>query len=122
MNKPILMTRLKNEMKKINNNLDFKLKNIDINGSKRGCYGFIRDNDTGVIVYVNTEEPCMANLHYMYRLADDYKDYTGYINHWSNTIEELCRDIAYLLKNPTNEPGITKNTRYLDAHPEIANL
>ena len=99
----ILSTKLKNAINKHANGMDlaFTLKNISINGSKRGCSGFIRNNANGSVVYVNTEEPCLSTLHYMYRYADNEKDYKGYHNRWANTLDELASAICtYLHKTP----------------------
>lgn len=46
---PILMTKVKNAVKKaLGNDIRFKLRNIDINGCKRGCSGFITNPANGV--------------------------------------------------------------------------
>lgn len=100
----ILSTKLKNAINSHANGMDltFTLKNININGSKRGCSGFIRNNANGSVVYVNTEEPCYSELHYMYRYAENEKDYTGYRNRWTNTLDELASAICTCLhKTPT---------------------
>jgi len=97
----ILSTKLRNAIKAHSNGMDltFTLKNISINGSKRGCSGFIRNNGNDSVVYVTTEEPCMSNLHYMYRYAMSEKDYTGYHNRWANTLDELATGICRCLKS-----------------------
>lgn len=101
----ILSTKLKNSINKYANGMDlqFTLKNISINGSKRGCSGFVRNNANGSIVYVNTEEPCLSSLHYMYRYADHEKDWTGYHNRWANTLDELARAICTCLHKTPQE-------------------
>lgn len=101
----ILSTKLKNAINKHAEgmNLAFTIKNISINGSKRGCSGFIRNNANGSVVYVNTEEPCLSNLYYMYRYANDEKDYTGYRNRWTNTLDELASAICTCLHKTPQE-------------------
>lgn len=97
--KPILMTKLKNELKKrTTKDLEFKLRNININGNKRGCSGFIKNNENDTIVYVNTE-PCATNLQFMYRYADSFTDYRGYRNRWANTLDDLVLSIDRLLSS-----------------------
>jgi len=99
----ILSTKLKNAINRRAEGMDlaFTLHNISINGSKRGCSGFIRSNTNGSVVYVNTEEPCLSTLHYMYRYADNERDFTGYRNRWANTLDELASAIcACLHKTP----------------------
>lgn len=69
-----------------------KVKNVDVNGQKRGCRGFIINNDTGKVCYVDTE-PFFnfgsgsglygdINRAVMMRTAKHDKDYTGGINQW----------------------------------------
>lgn len=101
----ILSTKLKNAINAHAGKMDlaFTLKNISINGSKRGCSGFIRNNANGSVVYVTTEEPYLSNLHFMYRYADNEKDYTGYRNRWANTLDELANAICTCLKSTPQE-------------------
>lgn len=101
----ILSVKLKNAIKKSapNMNLDFHLKNIIINGDKRGCSGFITNHENNSVVYVTTE-PIM-NLGYMYRYADNTNDFTGYHNRWAKTQDELVSNIIELLKKTPAEAG-----------------
>ena len=101
----ILSTKLKNAINQHAEGMDlvFTLKNININGSKRGCSGFVRNNANGPVVYVCTEEPCLSNLYYMYRYADHEKDYTGYHNRWANSLEELASAICRCLHSTPQE-------------------
>lgn len=96
----ILTTKLKNALNKQGGDmpLQFTLKNITINGVKRGCSGFVRNLDNNTVVYIDTEEPCLSNLHYMYRYADHEKDYTGYRNRWADSLDELVKATIDLLK------------------------
>jgi hypothetical protein len=101
----ILSTKLKNAINAHADGMDltFTLKNITINGSKRGCSGFIRNNANGSVIYVNTEGPCLSTLHYMYRYADNEKDYRGYRNRWANTLDELASAICTCLHKTPKE-------------------
>jgi hypothetical protein len=102
----ILSTKLKNAINKHANGMDltFTLKNISINGSKRGCSGFIRNNANGSVMYVTTERSCATFLKpYMYRYADNEKDYTGYRNRWAKTFDELATEICRLLHSTPQE-------------------
>lgn len=87
----ILSTKLKNRFTAAHN---VALKNIAVNGDKRGCSGFISLG--GAIVYVNTE-PC-GSLGYMYRTAEHLKDYTGGVNRWAKDLDSLVAGINQLLK------------------------
>lgn len=104
----ILSTKLKNAINKENNNnlqLEFHLKNISINGQKRGCSGFIKNVINNSIVYISTEGIKWngENRQYLYRYADTIKDYSGYHNRWANSLEDLSNNILQLLEIPVSE-------------------
>lgn len=88
----ILSTKLKN---KFTEKHTVSLKNININGNKRGCSGFISLGN--VIVYVNTEK--FGSLGYMYRIAKHMKDYTGGVNQWAKDIDSLVYGINKTLSS-----------------------
>lgn len=90
MSQLILSQKLKN---KFSGNESFYLKNIIINGDKRGCSGFIMLGDE--TVYVNTEVLCGG---YLYRKAKDNKDYRGGFNHYAKCLDSLVAGINELLK------------------------
>ena len=85
----ILATKLKNRFLSTHT---VALKNISVNGDKRGCSGFIARGDR--IVYVNTE---VLGGRYMYRTAKHMKDYTGGVNQFANDIDSLVYGINKLL-------------------------
>ena len=90
----ILSTKLKNQFSAAH---IVALKNINVNGDKRGCSGFISLN--GAHVYVNTEK--LGSLGYMYRTAEHTKDYNGGVNRWAKDIDALTRGVNELLTVPT---------------------
>lgn len=97
----VLSRKLQNAIKKVNPNGDYEffLKNIIINGSKRGCSGFVRSVSNNSVVYVDTELTTLILEHpFMYRYADNVKDYTGYHNRWADSLEDLSRNVVALLK------------------------
>ena len=85
----LLATKLKNNLNKA---YTVNLKNIAINGNKRGCSGFVSHNDK--VVYINTETLCNG---YLYRIAQHTKDYTGGINRYAKTLEDLIKGVNALL-------------------------
>lgn len=86
----ILSTKLKNRFP----HADLvQLKNISVNGDKRGCSGFIQRGDA--IVYVNTE---VGFGGYLYRTAKHLKDYTGGQNQYARDLDSLVAGINQLLK------------------------
>ena len=87
----ILSTKLKNRFTSVHL---VHLKNIAVNGDKRGCSGFIQKGDA--IVYVNTES--CGSLGYMYRTAAHLKDYTGGVNRWGKDLDSLVAGINQLLR------------------------
>jgi len=86
----ILSTKLKNRFSSVH---QVHLKNISVNGDKRGCSGFISLGDR--IVYVNTE---VLGGGYMYRTAAHLKDYTGGVNRWAKDLDSLVAGINQLLR------------------------
>ena len=104
----VLAVKLKNELKKHADNdmnLFFSLRNILINGDKRGCSGFVRNAATGSVVYITTETPVLSGLGYMYRYADNEEDYRGYRNRWAESMPELVREVCRMLKKTPQEDG-----------------
>ena len=108
----ILSVKVKNALKRANEkygyDLDFKLRNIVINGNKRGCNGFIVNQDNGSCVYVDTEISCCAPIfgRFMYRYADDCKDYRGYQNHWTGvnaSVDDLAKSVIKMLHQTGKE-------------------
>ena len=98
--KILLPLRLKNHVKQYDENYEFFIHTIEVNGIKKGCSGFIRNPNTKVCVYVNTEPPAYGGLApLMYRYADTINDYTGYRNRWANSENELVRNIVKLLQS-----------------------
>lgn len=104
MDELILATKLRNAFKKANKkynyDLQFDIKNIVINGEKRGCSGFVTNEENGSCVYIDTEKPCCLNLGVMYRYADNNKDFMGYSNRWTGRnydVDSLADVILALL-------------------------
>ncbi len=86
---PILSTKLKNRFTSAHT---VQLKNIVVNGDKRGCSGFIAINDA--IVYVNTESMFMG---YLYRTAKSFKDFSGGTNRFAKDLDSLVAGVNTLL-------------------------
>lgn len=94
------MTKVKNTFKRHNIPVSFKLSNTRINGALRGCSGFIIHEPSGRIAYVDTEQSCYGPLSdkFMYRSADNLKDYRGHRNRWTDNrdIDSLVMDIEQM--------------------------
>lgn len=86
----ILATKLKNQF---TGATVCALKNISVNGDKRGCSGFIQRDDA--IVYVNTE---VLGGGYLYRTAAHMKDYSGGVNRYARDLPTLVAGINSLLR------------------------
>lgn len=86
----ILSTKLKNQFSSVHT---VALKNISVNGDKRGCSGFIARGDA--IVYVNTE---VLGGGYLYRTAAHMKDYTGGVNRYAKDLAGLVSGVNQLLR------------------------
>ena len=71
---------------------EFKIKDININGQKRGCSGFITNAETGKVCYIDTEPFFNGgsgsglfgsrDKAIMMRTAENIKDYRGGVNHF----------------------------------------
>ena len=86
----ILSTKLKNQF---TGATTCALKNISVNGDKRGCSGFIARGDA--IVYVNTE---VLGGGYLYRTAAHMKDYSGGVNRYARDLAGLVSGVNQLLR------------------------
>jgi hypothetical protein len=86
----LLATKLKNQFPSTHT---VALKNISVNGDKRGCSGFIQRD--GAVVYVNTE---VLGGGYLYRTAAHMKDYTGGVNRYARDLPGLVAGINSLLR------------------------
>ena len=96
MNNIILKIKVKNMiMNKYGDKYDYQLNNIQINGAKRGCSGFIFNKETKKVVYISTEISWLKPV--LIRTAKNNKDYTGGINNFidvqdiPNWVEKLTK-------------------------------
>lgn len=99
--------KTKNAIKRANPNrlLEFHLRNINVNGQKRGCSGHILDIDTGVCVYINTERSVQVPHDMLYREAKGVGDFSslGILNNFASTLEELVEGVSRLLDVPVRK-------------------
>lgn len=113
---PLLKTKLKNQICKHipEQNLKFQLKNININGEKRGCSGHITYLPTNRCIYVNTEHSVSSKL--LFRFAKDENDWTSLHNDFAainqyTTPDNITMDIVNALTmSRQNIHSITKDT------------
>lgn len=107
MSKPILQIKLRNAINRLTDeqtkDLEYQLHGIIINGIKRGCSGFIRNNANGSVIYVNTEPTIWGEV--MYRYAKNMHDYHSYTNHFTKTLDELAAAIIKALHKTPAEAG-----------------
>lgn len=92
MRKVYLTTRTKNALHAYNKNYDVRLHNIEINGVKHGCSGFVFNPNTNLIIWLTTEDN-----HFIVRYAKNSADYVGGINRWSESFEEMIMLANHLL-------------------------
>lgn len=101
MTPPLLAVKLRNQLRKLDPTLEVELKNINVNGMKRGCSGYITDPRTGRVIYVDTEAlllPILGGA--MWRaVAVKGRSYTpgGSWNYYSKE-ERLAHDILEAFK------------------------
>ena len=98
----ILSTKLKNAFKALpdSENYSMNFKNININGEKRGCWGYITNLENDVCVYIDTERSCMSSLGMLYRYAEKEGDCKGGVNHFAQSLEEIVNTTQRMLKDP----------------------
>jgi hypothetical protein len=88
------MTKLKNQLVKIDPDLKVELKNVRINGQLHGCSGFVTNPDTKKIAYISTDTlPDMA----LYRTAEHTRDFRGGKNEYASHTK-LPQAVVNLLK------------------------
>ena len=118
----ILAIKLKNALKKANEkygyDLKFDIKNIIINGAKRGCSGFVTNTQNGSCVYTNTERTCVSHLGVMYRYAKDNKDFHGYCNRWTGMDYDVNSLVIYYGQHRKK----FKNKEYDICHVDIKRI
>lgn len=96
--KLLLATKLKNLINNTypDNNYIFELKNIKLNGQSRGCSGFIKNPETGSVIFLTTEKTgCSWLKDYMYRYESQKRGFGR--NRWTSSQEELIKEIHKLL-------------------------
>lgn len=98
MAKPVSMTIVKNRLKKIAPHIEPHLRNVRINGHLHGCSGFLRNPETGKIVYISTDLNHGTNIQAMYRSAEHLKDFTGGRNNFCDFDEITECAVALLNK------------------------
>lgn len=71
-----------------------KVSTISVNHIRRGCSGFIKDPEKGILIYFSTEPLAFqAPGQVLYRSAKDEKDYCGGSNHYCD-----IKDLAHAVK------------------------
>lgn len=99
--KLLLATKLKNLINNAypDNTYLFELKNIKLNGQPRGCSGFIKNPETGSVIFLTTEKTgCSWLKEYMYRYESQKRGLGR--NRWTSSQEELIREVHHLLAEP----------------------
>lgn len=97
--------------------VEVSLKNILVNGQKRGCSGFVRNTSNGSVAYLNTEKSCFEPLakKNMYRLAANTSDYSSNglrngFNRWVSD-ENLAEVVVAMVKHEKAEYATNKEER-----------
>lgn len=76
-----------------------KFRDISINGIKKGCSGHITNLDNDVCVYINTEQTSMG-LGMLYRYAERQDEWTGGLNHFAHSLDEIVKQVRNMLEDP----------------------
>lgn len=101
MTPPLLAVRLRNQLRKINPALEVELKNININGRKVGCSGYVTDPRTGRVIYVDTEAlllPTLGGAMWRAVAVKGQSHARGSSRNYFSEEERLARDIVEAFK------------------------
>ena len=87
----LLVVKFRNQIHRLNPALQVDMRNTRINGVARGCYGYITDPATGLVIEVDTEESCCVRERgkpgMIYRGVWRVVGRASFVrgaNHWSN--------------------------------------
>lgn len=105
----LLKTKFVNQLTRLidKNDLRITVKNILINGSRRGCSGHITYLPTGRCVYIDTESALTMPGKLLYRYAMDEKDFSSnrpghsFPNLYTSE-DNLAESVARLLLRPAD--------------------
>ena len=99
---PRLLTRaVKNRMLKVDPNLEFDIHQVNVNGRKMGCSGYVTDPETGNVIYLSTDfiEVIGQHMDVMFRTVKDKNDTHGLTNHWASD-DTFAAEAVHLLRHP----------------------
>lgn len=99
---PRLLTRaVKNRMLKVDPNLEFDIHQVNVNGRKMGCSGYVTDPETGNVIYLSTDfiEVIGQHMDVMFRTVRDKNDTHGLTNHWASD-DTFAAEAVHLLRHP----------------------
>lgn len=107
----LLKTKFVNQLAKLVDKEDLRItvKNILINGARRGCSGHITYLPTGRCVYIDTEPSLTSPAKVLYRYAVDETDFSSnrpghsFPNLYTDE-ENLALHVTRLLLRPVNVP------------------
>lgn len=102
----LLVVKFRNQLHRLNPALQVDMRNTRINGVARGCYGYITDPATGLVVEVDTEESCCVRergkpgmvWRGVWRDAGRQNMVRG-VNHWSNE-DTIAAEVVQAFKYP----------------------
>lgn len=102
----LLVVKFRNQIHRLNPALQVDMRNIRVNGVARGCYGYITDPATGLVVEVDTEESCCVRERgkpgMIYRGVWRVVGRASFVrgaNHWSNE-DTIAAEIVQAFREP----------------------
>lgn len=111
----LLVVKFRNQLHRLNPALQVDMKNIGINGVARGCYGYITDPATGLVVEVDTKESyCVrgrGKSGVIYRGVwknDEGRFVTG-VNQWTSE-DTIAAEIVQAFREPERS-GLWRRVR-----------
>lgn len=107
---PYTSRKLRNDLLRLNPNLDVRIKPATVNGAVFGCSGFVSDPSNGAIVYVSTDHNHGTRYDQaLYRTAKSLRDYTGGRNNQCSYSELAQNVVSLLRKRPAAGNAASQN-------------
>ena len=101
MTPPLLVVKLRNQLRKLDPTLEVDLKNVRLRGMNQGCDGYITDPRTGRVIYVDTEallQPILGGAMWRAVAAKGQTTTPGGSHNYYSKEERLARDIVEAFK------------------------
>lgn len=103
-----LSTKVRNAIRRQVPSAEPHLRNVVVNGSRRGCTGYVVDPATGNAVWLDTDVVPLGRDRYVYRSAPGVGAPASQhgTNKWAASFDEFIAGICDLLKTGKTQHGL----------------